>query len=586
MRNILEIGRNRSANVAIFLAICIVPLIGIIGIALDLTRAHNAKSHVQSAMDTAVLWAAKELTSGGDEEAALAQAKEVFASNIDTIERSVSCGQTRIVADMNARTVDGYSTCLVPLSFGVLVSGENLEVDAASQSIFGGQKIEIALMLDVSGSMRGQRLSDLKNASNALIDTLIPTSHTGDVRISLVPYATSINAGTYGDIVTGITDLFAHTVANLGADPDKLVAALNVGDTSEAFDLVDAVGNAGLGSISSDFFACADTPGPVPLSDPEQSLCVVRGDNGVGSDDCQVWVTMPVTLADLPESSFPVRSSTNLQTFYNDGDDDDEPDCESGCPYSDIADLNDYTYEDIHGVPIPDGCADSSGSASDIATNWQSLDWTSASMAYSNYDFSILGETHEANVGSASCVTDRGGSEAFTDASPVTFPMGARSSACPGAPVEPLTNNKMILSNSISSLNADGWTAGHLGVAWTWYTLSTEWSSVWPFNRRTESGGTELVNRFAILMTDGSFNTYYETGQGDSAAQARALCAGMKADDIIIFAVAFDAPPEGQSVLRDCATSNSTYYEAKNGIELVDVYRQIASNVSNVRLSQ
>ncbi|MEM1391364.1 MAG: hypothetical protein AAGG45_09810, partial [Pseudomonadota bacterium] len=316
--------------------------------------------------------------------------------------------------------------------------------------------------------------------------------------------------------------------------------------------------------------------------------CEARGANGVGSDDCRDWSTSAIRLDSLPESAFPVRASTTLKNFYNDDDDDDDdgPDCEDGCPYSDASDITDYTYEEIYGVPVADDCIDNSATASDVSSAWQSLDWTSASMAYSDYDFSILGATHEANLGNTSCVTDRAGAEAFTDASPITFPLGAASSVCPSAPVEPLTHNKSILRNSISSLNADGWTAGHLGVAWTWYTLSTEWSSVWPFNRRTESSGAEPVSRFAVLMTDGAFNTYYESGQGDSPAQARALCDGMKSDDIIIFSVAFNAPPEGRSVLRDCATSNNTYFEAKNGAELVKVYRQIASSVSNVRLTQ
>ena len=164
--------------------------------------------------------------------------------------------------------------------------------------------------------------------------------------------------------------------------------------------------------------------------------------------------------------------------------------------------------------------------------------------------------------------------------------MGAKSSACPNAAVEPLAHDKSILANAISSLHADGWTAGHLGIAWSWYTLSPDWAPVWPFNRRTESAGSAPVRRYAVLMTDGDFNTHYENGQGNCGSQARQLCTAMKADGIEIYSVAFNAPSAGRAILEFCATSSAHFHAPTTGTELLAVYEAIAAEVRQVRISR
>ena len=577
--------KSSSGNVALYFGLAALPLTVLVGSAVDLARANNAKQHVREALDLAVLATATDMTRGATEEEAKATGERVFADNINSIGVKASCQTPTITPDPATNEITGRADCTMPLTFAAVIGRDAMDLDPEAAATYGG-KVEVALMLDVSGSMRGQRLTDLKVAANSLIDTLIPVSGAGDARISLAPYSTSVNAGTYGDVATGITDLYAHTVENLGADPNKLVDALVTSGTSEAFDLVDAVGNDGLGALPPEFFACADVADPVTISHTYPFVCEIRGGDGVGNDDCLQWSSGGRDIYHLPESLFPVRTSTHLQTYYNDGDEDGEPDCSGGCRHALPGNITDYTYEEVHGAAVPADCIDGSGSSSETAADWQALDWNAASMSYTDYDWSVLGAEHAANVGMLNCVTERPGSQAFTDASPVTYPVGAKASACPRSAVEPLTHDKAILRTAIADLYADGWTAGHLGIAWSWYTLSPDWSAVWPFNRRTKHGGTEQISRFAILMTDGSFNTRYENGLGDSSAQSKWLCDGMKSDGIVIYSVAFNAPESSKSVLRDCASSAANFYEATTGDELLAVYDAIAANLDQVRLTK
>jgi Mg-chelatase subunit ChlD len=87
-----------------------------------------------------------------------------------------------------------------------------------------------------------------------------------------------------------------------------------------------------------------------------------------------------------------------------------------------------------------------------------------------------------------------------------------------------------------------------------------------------------------IIMTDGEFNRQYHSGQGSSAAQAKALCDKIKEEDVVIFTVAFQAPEDGAEVLAYCATSEEHAFKASNGAELQASYQSIATSISDLRI--
>lgn len=86
-------------------------------------------------------------------------------------------------------------------------------------------------------------------------------------------------------------------------------------------------------------------------------------------------------------------------------------------------------------------------------------------------------------------------------------------------------------------------------------------------------------------MTDGSFNTTYDSKQGNSVNQPKVLCREMRKAGVQIYSVAFKAPASGQAVLKNCASSEAHYFEPENGDELIAVYEEIATSLSNLRLS-
>lgn len=218
------------------------------------------------------------------------------------------------------------------------------------------------------------------------------------------------------------------------------------------------------------------------------------------------------------------------------------------------------------------------------------------------------------------CVTERTGAEAYTDADPTIDNVGGvltwadtvastgfdRQSIhnCPDSPVHPLEDDLSVVKGVIdgmarSSGTGGGTTAGHLGIAWSWYTLSPNWDSVW--ENMTYGGhgghgaqpyGDPNLLKVAILMTDGTFTQAFAEGVADSdtdvqetniATAAEALCAGMRAKGIIVYAVAFNATTEAETLLKNCTDNDPDFYfETNNLNQLDDIYEQIAGKYLTV----
>jgi len=228
------------------------------------------------------------------------------------------------------------------------------------------------------------------------------------------------------------------------------------------------------------------------------------------------------------------------------------------------------------------------------------------------------GEERSRTYWRSDCVAERTGDEKYTDAAPGpgTYVMAHYTSSSTGsgsnkkgvcdvpssAELVPMSDDKASLTATVDGFSAGGWTAGHLGVAWTFYMLSPDWSSLWPGESQPQPYGTENVRKIAILMTDGEFNTQYDANgistrdrgsgsaaNGSSTTQARALCDSMKAQGITVYAVGFELggeSSESYQTLYQCATDPGHFYNAEDGEQLKEAFRDIALKLSSLYLSK
>jgi hypothetical protein len=185
------------------------------------------------------------------------------------------------------------------------------------------------------------------------------------------------------------------------------------------------------------------------------------------------------------------------------------------------------------------------------------------------------------------CASERVGSEAWTDALPQAGQwIETAATTCPANTILPLTYDRGVLNAHIDALLADSGTAGHLGTAWAWYLVSPEWDTIWPAGSKPLEYNKDNLIKAVVLMSDGEYNTAYDMTQGSSDDQARLMCDEIKAKNVFVFSVAFQAPPAGEAVLQYCATSPDMYFNAESTTELMEAYETIASTLSELRLME
>ena len=215
--------------------------------------------------------------------------------------------------------------------------------------------------------------------------------------------------------------------------------------------------------------------------------------------------------------------------------------------------------------------------------------------------------TYNATYYRTHCVVERAGAEKYTEAAPgsgkYVMTMYKTNGSCALSSDEelvPLTSNKTLLNTRIGKLGASGMTAGQLGTAWAWYTLSPNWNALWSSDANKAAAYGPNAEKIAILMTDGEYNMQYDSkgistgssgagsaANGNSTDQAKALCTAMKQKGIKIYTVGFALGGNQTAIntLKHCASSTSTNYTADNGTELKQAFRDIARKISPLYLS-
>lgn len=182
------------------------------------------------------------------------------------------------------------------------------------------------------------------------------------------------------------------------------------------------------------------------------------------------------------------------------------------------------------------------------------------------------------------CVVDRDQSNDVQDTPPVLatpathFPAADCGSL---AETMPLTNNWTALHQRIDQMTPNGWTNVTIGLVWAWHALSIPL----PLTQGGTGTPQEPLEKIVILLTDGD-NTRNRWSNSTSQinSRTRAACTNIKAAGIKVYTVrVIDG---NQTLLRDCATSPSMYYNVQQADQLVSVFNAIAGQLANLHLSR
>jgi len=177
---------NTSGNFSIMFSVAITMLLLGVGAAIDISGAISQKSTAQSLSDAAVLAA----VSSGETDPKLLEEivrKSITANNLDglKLDWDLKIDGTTVSINLNST----YNTQLM----GVFGKDE-LPVSVLSEALVPEDvPINIALVLDRTGSMEGANMSALKAASNVLIDQF--SNYSAETQVAVVPFSNYVNVG-------------------------------------------------------------------------------------------------------------------------------------------------------------------------------------------------------------------------------------------------------------------------------------------------------------------------------------------------------------------------------------------------------
>lgn len=189
---------DRRAGVAPMFALAIVPIIGLVGAAVDYSRGNAARTAMMASLDATALMlsrdAADMLPADVTAKATSffnAQFNRPEVANLQVTANLQSPQAGSFVLDVNA-------SGNLPTTFTRLLGHTKLDISSSAQVKWGVKKLELALVLDNTGSMANNgKLTQLKIASHNLLTTLKNAAkQPGDVKVAIIPFDKIVNIGT------------------------------------------------------------------------------------------------------------------------------------------------------------------------------------------------------------------------------------------------------------------------------------------------------------------------------------------------------------------------------------------------------
>jgi Flp pilus assembly protein TadG len=213
-------ARHRRGNVAAILALSLIPICGIVGMAIDFNAHRNAENHAQEALDMAALAAMKLYVADTTvaDDVLLAEARAFFEDEVSDL--SFGTLQDVRIASRNGGTTTFAVTGSVPTTTSRILGHANLPINVQSSVSFEiARELEMALVLDLSTSMNSTmgtttRVAALRDAAAVLVDDLIdPTSDR--IKMSIVPFSNNVKIDT-GYRLSSWMDVEAERDENVG----------------------------------------------------------------------------------------------------------------------------------------------------------------------------------------------------------------------------------------------------------------------------------------------------------------------------------------------------------------------------------
>lgn len=568
-----RLRRDEGGNVFVLFGACAVPLLLIMGGALDFARYTRYKTDLSNAVDSAALALARQHSDYNVTEAKAFVANYVSAFSVGDSQFTVqNFDVVKLDNGFRVTATGSMKTIFLPLTKLTKVGNpiSAMDMNIVAEVVNSSNRLEVALVFDNTGSMNcgnslsgcnvsnwsnppsNSRIVALKSAANTLLDILMPDGDPSAyefIKVAIVPFEGSVNTGYNQNNVPSWVDW-----ANVAASKynGRNFRRYNFSNNS----------------------VCSTSSTNVNCKYVGHKWIFEKLKNDSSSVKWEGCVEMRAEPYDLLDTT---PTSGTPDTLFVPYLWPDEPD-------SDNDDGDDYQNDYLDDQTSSDGAA-----AQTNLGKFTDIDWHS-----SKKDTSFPFESGP-NFG------------------------------CP-RPIVPLTNNKSTLETAISNLVAfvSAGTYIPVGLVWGWHVLTPNE----PFTEglAPDDEHYEQTVKAIVLFTDGEnlvsstnnhnksrFSAYnyiaeiagtyrLDDDDADSANDAlddktATLCENVKTnkttntttDDIRLYTITFGSmSSDDEALMRNCATLDDgerLYYHAPTTSDLEDIFRKIGEDLSDIHLS-
>ncbi|MBN9479659.1 MAG: hypothetical protein J0I52_05425 [Bordetella sp.] len=616
----LRFLRRTQGNVAMMFALALPALLMISLGAIDIHQASKVKAQLQDALDAA----------------ALAAARSTYTDDVDINNVGMAALKANMPGYFGATSGDTASFVLLNnrvtgearVNVKVLVANivlppygklldDYLPVSSRSEVLRASRNVEVAMALDITGSMRGQPLTDLKAAAIELIDIVVQDQQSPFTsKVALAPYAVGVNLGGYAAAARGaIPAPVSITDAQWKTGTSK-----SISNITRANPAVFTSNNHGFSN--GDYVWISGISGMTQMNN--RALEVVNKQTN----------TFQVR---IPGQSNPLSTSTGYGNYSSGG-------TIQKCLVSDcsaVITANGHGLRNGEAVYIDEVKGMTQlNKVSWVVGNVTANSFSTGVSAASYGNYTSAGRAWCAQQGCewyrfdnasggvstyqvSTCASERTGAQAYTDAAPTGSARVGRSythsggNPCPSASITPLSSSRDDLKAQINALKDGGSTAGQIGIAWAWYMVSPNFASLFTGEGQPNAYDTSKTLKAVVLMTDGEFNTPFcrdaiasdagsgsgggethincKAENGEPFAQSVALCTAMKRENVVVYTVGFNlSTSRGKTgvdtaveVMEACATNKDThFFMANSGTDLKQAFQAIGRDITRLRIAR
>lgn len=544
--------RNEDGTVLFFAVAMMLVMLMLAGMGVDIMRFETVRTELQQTADRATL-ASASITQELDPEDVVrdyftkAGLENKLTSVVVTTGLNFRTVHVEARADTNPIFLNLYNKRVV----------EELEARALSVAEQRITNVEIMLVLDVSGSMNGAKIQNLKTSAKEFVQTVLEADGEGRISIGIVPYNGQVNMPQY------MQDLFTrrqddHNVANVNCFdlPASVYTGLGL-SVNLQMPVTGHVDTFSSTNYSSGYVSATDG---TAVPNPNNRWCPVSATNtilpptnvistlqnhidglsAIGATSINAGMKWGMALMDPGSrgviSALVGRGNTPAKF--------------DGRPY-------DYNDEEAMKVVV-------------LMTDGQHFPEERLNEGYRTSDSNIYRATdgrysifHGSRVNNSTSTN-------LCNSRPFWVPHLSAWHSRAWNGVAPGSTDCYVASTS---------TAGAIRQRYdqVWANLRMTWVA-WQLYARAFGNSSSVY-----YSTMDMFRS--KTNVSDMDAQLQGVCGRARDNNVIVYGIAFEAPPAGAAQIQGCATTPSHFFNA-TGLEIQTAFRAIASNISQLRLTQ